>query len=344
MNLDKLNNIKVPEELENIKNKVYMKKKKKTFRNIVIASVCVFLLGFTVPSYTKDLPVYSQIFNIFDMKNYQNFSTGINEEITKKDITITVEEGIYTGDKVALTYKIKSDKFNGEELYIDTDLNIKDMDISGAAGSSEITYINDNTYVGYIDMIFFADEKLDEKLVADFKITGITNSETDETTKANWKFSFPLEKIESKIIKNDFIVENEGFFAKIDELSIDNVGNQYKIKFWNDRGYSMMEFYGNRISILDSDNKEIKLFGVGGSSKEEFAEFYWRSESLPKGEYKFIVELNKDIQNGGMAVANAFGKMETVSEKEFKKINEEMKERLKDVSDSIIFEIPFTIE
>lgn len=347
MKLDKLNNISVPEELNEIKKTVYKKKKsKRYFRNIVITSLILFLFGFTMPSYTKDLPVYSQIFNLFGMENYQEESTGINKEITKKGVTISIIDAVYSGDDVAITYQLKSDKFTGEEeLNFHPYINLRDVKISGGGGESGLEYIGENTYIGYLRMVFHSKEKLKDSLVADLSINKIEDLKTNKEIKANWEFSFPIERLDNETIDNDIVIEHDGYFAKINELLIDNLGIKYKVKFWNEKDVLMRDFYAEDAYLLDKDNNKIELEVSGGSAGDNSSEFLWTGEHLPKGEYKILVDLislERGVEGGFETDEN--GEVVEIDEEEIKEMREKEEERFKTLPESIRFEIPFIIE
>ncbi|RVU53836.1 DUF4179 domain-containing protein [Anaerosphaera multitolerans] len=349
MNLDKLNNISVPNELEEVKEEVYGRKNKEKYsmgKFAAAACLCLFFFGFTIPGYTKNLPIYSQIFEFFEMDNYQKVSTMINQEVTDKGITLRIVDGVYSGNNIAITFEIESDKLNGEEIYLGFDLSFKNVKQSGWGGGFDAEYRGDNTYVGYLNMSANFDEEPPKELIAKLKFNNLEiykddNFEDMEKLKGNWNFEIPLRQLEGKVTDNyDYVAEEEGYYAKIKKISMDDLGFAFTIEYWNDYDVPVW-FYSSyyahvvrgedEIEALDSWGKPvndvdyIELEGGGGSAVPERGEMNYRSKTLEAGDYKLYIEMRKAMHPD----------MEySVEEREF----------LEEAPDKIFLEIPFTIE
>lgn len=124
MNKDKFDDIKVP---SNIKSYVESgldkaekeKNKKKRKRNIgMVAALAIIVIsaGISNPTFADDIPILKEIFKVLEKKenpvinsgNYSEYATNIGISKESNGITITIEEAVYTGDEVYVSYKIEN--------------------------------------------------------------------------------------------------------------------------------------------------------------------------------------------------------------------------------------------
>lgn len=356
MKLDKLNNISIPEKLDGIKENIYNvpKKKKSKFRYVVTACLCIFILGFTVPGYTRNLPVYSQIFEFFGMENYQSASTAINQEVTDNGVTFTLVDAVYSGNEIAVTFEIKSDKLNGEKISTDFDLRFKGTKKDGLGGGLGIEYEGNNTYIGYLNMNVDFLKEPPKNLEAKLKLKDIEIFDEDYNLKENklikgiWEFEFPIKQLNGKILTNDFVDKKDKYYAKINKILVDDLGVAFTINYWSDYDFPVWLYSNYNVFIVDGKDKitglddkgkpinevnYIELQGGAGKATPEFGEVNWRSKPLNSGNYKMYVEMRKTSTYSD----------EHLLERAIKEFNID-EEELKNASEEILFEIPFTIE
>ncbi len=136
MEVSELEKAKVKNTLKKSINK---KRKMKSWKkNVVVASILVGLsattFGLTFPAYAKNIPVIEDIFRFFDngrtessidsndvkdeekglYYNYKQFSNEINLTKESNGIKITVNDAVFDGKTVTLTYSIESEQDLGE--------------------------------------------------------------------------------------------------------------------------------------------------------------------------------------------------------------------------------------
>ncbi|MGL5380681.1 DUF4179 domain-containing protein [Clostridium sp.] len=127
MNKDKFDDIKVPSNiktyvesgLDKAEKEIKEKNKKKRKRNIgMVAALAIIVIsaGISNPTFADDIPILKEIFKVLEKKenpvinsgNYSEYATNIGISKESNGITITIEEAVYTGDEVYVSYKIEN--------------------------------------------------------------------------------------------------------------------------------------------------------------------------------------------------------------------------------------------
>lgn len=222
MEVNELETAKVKNALKKSINEKKKWKSKSWRKNIIVASIFVCIsattIGLTFPSYAKNIPVIDNIFRFFDHKktgpydkrneksdisivkgnglyyDYKKFSNTINLTKESNGIKFTINDAVFDGKTVTLTYSIESNQNLGN---IGIPLpKIKGMQAIG--GSGETKKIDSNKYVGILTASNMEDTKLD---VADihWNIEGMKNPENGTVIKGSWNFAFKVDATDSKI-------------------------------------------------------------------------------------------------------------------------------------------------
>ncbi|MBD1372277.1 DUF4179 domain-containing protein [Hazenella sp. IB182357] len=141
-----------------LKKEIRKQKKSYQWKRILVAAVAVLGLGFTsfyitFPAYAQNLPLIRDIFRLVNYdngvyKDYNQASTPLNISVETDGIKCTINEAIYDGENILITYTIKSDRDLGEDISMLYD----NVEIQGGSRpsymSEEVTKIDQNTYVG----------------------------------------------------------------------------------------------------------------------------------------------------------------------------------------------------
>lgn len=196
-------------------------------RNVAAAAIIVGLsasaFGLTFPAYAGSIPVIGDIFRFLDngrtglYDDYKEYSTEINMTEESKGIRVTINEAIYDGKTVSVTYSIESDQDLGNDPIIFDYLDIKGS--TGMAGSSQISKVDENHYVGLItaSSINLNDE---DTVNIKWNIDSITIPEKQEEIKGNWNFALALEATESNVQLSDRSAEQNGVKVNIGKISV----------------------------------------------------------------------------------------------------------------------------
>jgi hypothetical protein len=219
-----------------------MKKRNKVKKNVVAASIIVCLsattFGLTFPAYAKNVPVIEDIFRFFDQDRfgsientsdhndtqkketglyyeYKQYSNEINLTRESNGVKFTVNNGVFDGKTVTLTYTIESEHQLGNVgVYGPV---IQGMDSMG--GTSKTTKVDTNKYVGILTLSSYEDIDLDVANVK-WNIDKISNPDTNLEIKGDWKFKFSLKAVDSKMQLSDSSAEKNGVKVDIERISV----------------------------------------------------------------------------------------------------------------------------
>ncbi|MFP5113003.1 DUF4179 domain-containing protein [Bacillaceae bacterium C204] len=236
-------------ELEKAKVKKSLKKsmnkKKKLMRwkkHLLAASIIVCFssatVGLTFPAYAKSIPMIDNIFRYFDndklaihnknnenksnatadkqtglYHDYKKYSSDINITQESNGTKITIKDAVFDGKTVSITFSIESEQDLGEYANIFSP-NIEGM--NGLAGTSKISKIDKNKYVGILTMSNLEDKKLD---IANIK-WDIDHIQIDKQTaiQGDWQFAFSLQALDSKVQDNQGSAEQNGVKVNIEKI------------------------------------------------------------------------------------------------------------------------------
>ena len=238
MEVSELEKAKVKNTLKKSINK---KRKMKSWKkNVAIASIFVGLsattLGLTFPAYAKNIPVIEDIFRFFDngrvedsikdnvskdeekglYYNYKQFSNEINLTKESNGIKITLNDAVFDGKTVTLTYSIESEQDLGE--HAGTSLpKIEGMNALG--GTDRTTRIDTNKYVGILTVSSLEDKTLDAANIK-WNIDSIQNPDNQTEIKGDWNFDFSLNAVDSTMQLSDRSSEQNGVKVNIEKISV----------------------------------------------------------------------------------------------------------------------------
>ncbi|WP_075980140.1 DUF4179 domain-containing protein [Bacillus massilinigeriensis] len=300
MEVSELEKAKVKNTLKNSINK---KRKRKSWKkNVAVASILVGLsattLGLTFPAYAKNIPVIEDIFRFFDngradtsiqghtskdkekekglYYNYKQFSNEINLTKESNGIKITVNDAVFDGKTVSITYSIESEQDLGE--HAGTSLpKIEGMNALG--GTDRTTKIDTNKYVGILTVSNLEDKTLD---VANIKwnIDSIQNPDNQTEIKGAWNFDFSLNAVDSTMQLSDSSSEQNGVKVSIEKISVtpmsfivyyDQIVSEKVRNKWDgvDVELEVKDDLGNVYSGQDNGGKGTDSYNIGRSKTFE---------------------------------------------------------------------------
>ncbi|QDQ02532.1 DUF4179 domain-containing protein [Lysinibacillus fusiformis] len=204
VDIDEIELAKVTEiERKRVKNFVLGTRKKKysVLKKVVAAALILVgstvTVGFTFPTLASQLPFMQNIINHFTDKEsiYSNFSenaTTIGQMQSSNGISIMIENAVFDGTSLTVTYAIETEEKLGEKIFSNDVFNIKGA--SGAGFSSKIEKIDDATYVGIANVTPIFNEG---KTIDTMDVTWAPKSFTTSGTqiKGDWQFHFTVDKL-----------------------------------------------------------------------------------------------------------------------------------------------------
>lgn len=209
-----------------LKRSITKKKKRMGWKLNVVAAAAVIgvtitTVGLTFPAYAGNIPIIGDIFRFLDngktglYDDYKEYSTEMNLTQESNGITITVNDAVFDGETVAITYSIDSDRDLGEQLTIFDTIDIKGA--NGMTGSSHISKIDDFHYVG-LDRLT-PTGLTSENINLKWNIRDLHLFDQDEKVKGNWKFAFSLQATESQVQLTNQSVEQNGVTVNIEKIA-----------------------------------------------------------------------------------------------------------------------------
>lgn len=226
MEVDELEKAKVKRTL---KESIVQKRKRRSWKKpvaaaVMVAGLSVATLGLTFPAYAVSLPVIGNIFKFLDVGNigvydhYQEYSTEMNLTAESNGIKVIINNAIFDGETVALTYSIESNQDLGESPYLRGLLNMKGS--IGGAGGSKVSKVDSNRYVGLTTETGFFKNKKPDTVHMKWQIDSIVIQENQEEIKGKWSFAFALEATEADTRVVGQSSELDGVTVQIGKLSV----------------------------------------------------------------------------------------------------------------------------
>lgn len=214
----------VREKIAKTSQSAELKKGRKS--KAMVAAVAILLLvgsisgfGVAFPAYAKEVPVVGDIFRFLDGGRtgvydlYQESALDIDMVKADNGIELTLNQGVYDGRTLALTYTIKTEEDLGQSPRLDSDLHVRG--VSGMSGSMQLRRINPGVYVGQSNYSFVSEEETREALSFRWHVAGITKDERAgqeiKTKACNLNYSVALKTLAYKVVtieKNQARVQN----------------------------------------------------------------------------------------------------------------------------------------
>ncbi|RXZ83809.1 DUF4179 domain-containing protein [Paenibacillaceae bacterium] len=258
-------------------------RKKRSWRRgisaaVIVAGLSTAMLGAAFPSYASSIPIIGDIFRFLDLgtgiyQDYKEYSSTIDMSQESNGIKVTINDAIFDGETVSLTYTLESNKDLGDNPFIHGFLDIKGSE--GGAGSDKITKVDKNHYVGLITGTGF-NHKEKDKVELNWNLESITIKDSNEKITGNWNFSLALTATESYTQLISRRAEHDGVAVNIDKISVtpmsfivyyDQVVSEKIRNRWGgvDVSFEIKDDIGNRYAGKDNggfgDSEGYKMHG-----------------------------------------------------------------------------------
>ncbi|MGD6897690.1 DUF4179 domain-containing protein [Bacillus sp. OG2] len=218
----------------------------------------------SVPAVANQVPFLQSILSYFSDEelpgSYSDLATIINQVESSNGIDIMIEDAVYDGTNIIVTYAIQTDKNLGASPRSEGWIDVKDATAIGGTGTIE--KINDTTYAGLEEITPHFNGNNPQNILVKWEPKSFENMATNQQFKGDWEFQFSLEQINGNVqkltrkVKHDditlsfnslkktdlgavlsygFIVEKttleEYPFVSVEISDVkDNLGNKYTIK------------------------------------------------------------------------------------------------------------------
>ena len=214
MNLD-TDTLELPEvsdiEKARVKQFILQKPKKAPiWRNVAIAATIIVsatvTTGFAFPSVASQIPFMQNVISYFEDEeqrytNFEAFSTEIGLSQTSNGITVMIDDAVYDGTSITVSYAIETEHPFGENIEVRAPYWFEVKGASGSGGGSKITQISDTRYVGLTTFTpHFKEDVRPDMVQVTWEPTAFYNWETAFEVEGNWSFAFSLDRLDGNVL------------------------------------------------------------------------------------------------------------------------------------------------
>ncbi|HHX87035.1 MAG TPA: DUF4179 domain-containing protein [Firmicutes bacterium] len=308
-----LDNIKVSSKLDDavkaainegyrqkFRSKAAGKRKKRIAAAAATLIIGTTALGLAFPTQAREIPVIGNVFAYLseytqsNYAEYKDFSKSLEMVQKDKGIKITLNDAIYDGTTVMVTYTLESEKDLGDDMLISDCLNVKGY-FGGMSGSSGIFRADENSYIGFTKRTL--DEVYDELRVG-LKFDHITNYKGDVDIKGKWAFKFNIKKTDTDILMANKGVTKDGIRVNVDKVTFTPMSTiiHYSQQIPDEVLEGYFDAYTALIDVKDDLGNVYSGEGNGGGGTRNLMRFSSTYGKLHKDASKLIitprVELN----------------------------------------------------
>ncbi|MFJ7406975.1 MULTISPECIES: DUF4179 domain-containing protein [unclassified Lysinibacillus] len=194
-------------------------KKAVTAASLTLGLIASTLFGLSFTANAEEIPIIGNIYKYFNNDglsvDYKENADPINAVAESNGIKVTVNDAVYDGEKLIVTYSIETNKYMGDTLHIK---GIPLIENKGD-GINEVSRIDENKYVGKATT--FTEEKY-SSIDVDWKLDYILSDLTTDKERitGDWQFSFHLDKANITVQNIQQHKEKEGISVTIENVTI----------------------------------------------------------------------------------------------------------------------------
>ena len=255
---------------------------KGTWRRFITAAIVglAVISGslYALPTIASQVPFVENILEKinpdFVPKNYLDLATIINQVESSNGVDMMIENAVYDGTTLMVSYAIKSDKDLGTQPFLNTVLNLK-----GSTGGSSITSIDkidDGLYAGMIIVIPMFDKDRDNLQIT-WQPKEIINQDTNETFEGDWTFSFKLDELPVTSQHIALTSVNDPVQIKINRVDFTELSTTMHYEYNIDA--SIMKNYPlssiNFVEAVDNFGNKHEIHGSGGVMTDDGHGYNW---------------------------------------------------------------------
>lgn len=228
IDIDDYEEIEVSElEKQRVKNHLRksVKKKKRSWKKnsliaVVILGLSITAVGLAFPTYASNIPIIGNIFASIDGEQYadfQKFSDEVGITKTSNGIAITINDAVFDGETVYLTFSIKSEQDLGETPIIE---EFPTLNRRSGGGGYTINKISETHYIGVVQVDSERDKDVAKVRwqINNIQLSSMEN--TEEKINGNWKFAFSLAATENEEQVVNKSIEEDGVQVIINKLIV----------------------------------------------------------------------------------------------------------------------------
>jgi hypothetical protein len=228
----------------------------------------------TIPALANQIPFIQKILTYFDEdlpNSYADFATIVNQVQSDNGIDIMIENAVYDGTNVVLTYAIQTNAEIGDNPRSESFLEVRET--NGIGGTGTIEKIDDTTYVGVEKVTpHFKGESPNEILIQ-WQPKAFENIQTNQRFEGDWAFKFTLAKLPTNIQLLNQTMKQDGLTLVIESLEQSEMTAVLKYDYYIEK--SILQKWPfvsiEMIEVKDNLGNVYKSNGNGGVSHDNGA-------------------------------------------------------------------------
>ncbi|MDN4491930.1 DUF4179 domain-containing protein [Ureibacillus aquaedulcis] len=221
LDIDQLELLDVTEtEKARVKRHVLKKRGKTPILRRFAAASSIFIgaaaaTGFAFPSLASQLPFMDNVIQFFSDEearytNFEDFSSDINLSQTSNGITVMIDNAVYDGTNITVSYALETEHDFGEAMKVKAPYWFDVAGAIGSGGGDQITRISNTRYVGLATFTpHFKDDAYPETVKITWSPKAFTSMSNNLEIEGDWSFDFSLERLEGDLLLVNRTVEQE---------------------------------------------------------------------------------------------------------------------------------------
>lgn len=246
---------------------------------VAVIGVSVITASFMTPAIASQFSFIQSILGYFEddplPDSYVDFATVVDQVQSSNGIDVMIEDAVYDGTNVILTYAIQTERELGDNPRSDGYLQVDKANAIGGSGS--IRKINETTYVGIEKLTPYFTGENPEEILIQWQPNSFVNSQMKTQFDGDWKFEFTLERLSTDIQLLNQAVEQDGITLVMKSLeqsdmtaviAYESYVEEFILQDWKFVSVEMVEVKDNLGNVYEVE-------GNGGVSYENGAMSEW---------------------------------------------------------------------
>ena len=288
LNIDDIEPVEVSSFEKNRVKQYVLGTKKKSNALKYIAMVASISIGVTIatsfaaPSLASQIPFIKNIMTYFSEEtsynsNFSKVATDISLIESSNGVSIMIEDAVYDGSSITVTYAIETDKDLGTSPTMSGQ-----FDVEGAYGigsGRKKKKVNTTTYIGTEKITPYFNGNKPESIEIHWEPTTFIDVATNESVDGDWQFAFELPTLENKLENVNQSVTNHGVSVTIDTFETNELSTVIYYKQFVEE-LILEEWPEVTVEIgkvQDDLGNFYSVDGNGGTSHDNGLSFEWSS-------------------------------------------------------------------
>ncbi|MCQ6276635.1 DUF4179 domain-containing protein [Bacillus sp. V3B] len=204
---------------------------------IVILGLSTTFVAFAFPSIASQIPFMDNVIHFINdkeqhYKNFENFSTDIGLADTSNGVTVMIDNAVYDGTNVTVSFAIETDHNFDEHMRVRAPNWFYVREASGVSGGGiRFTKISENRYVGmYTFTPDFKDNQHPETIEVTWQPESFYSPSNDLEVKGDWSFAFSLNRLEGDFQLVNQTIQKEGVSFTLQSIEFTDVSTVISYK------------------------------------------------------------------------------------------------------------------